>query len=43
MLFVAGFALIYPGIVSHGIGLALVVLVLVSQWLRRDRGTHAPA
>jgi len=46
MLFVAGFALIYPGAVSHGLGLALVLLVLVSQWLRRDRGgggTHAPA
>jgi len=43
MLFVAGFALIYPGIVSHSLGLALVALVLVSQWLRRDRGTHAPA
>jgi len=46
MLLVAGFALIYPGIVSHSLGLALVVLVLVSQWLRRDgggRGTRAPA
>jgi TRAP transporter 4TM/12TM fusion protein len=35
MLLVAGFALIYPGIVSHSLGLALVVLVLVSQWLRK--------
>jgi len=46
MLLVAGFALIYPGAVSHGLGLALVVLVLISQWLRGDRGdrgTHAPA
>jgi len=46
MLLVAGFALIYPGSASHGLGLALVLLVLVSQWLRRDRGdggSHAPA
>ncbi|MBM3383538.1 MAG: TRAP transporter permease [Betaproteobacteria bacterium] len=46
MLLVAGFALIYPGTASHGLGLALILLVLVSQWLRRDRrdgGTHAPA
>ena len=43
MLLVAGFALIYPGAVSHGIGFALVVVVLVSQWLRRDSKDHAPA
>ncbi len=43
MLLVAGFALIYPGMVSHGLGLALVVLVLVSQWLRRHHKDHAPA
>ncbi|MFN0162991.1 MAG: TRAP transporter permease [Burkholderiales bacterium] len=36
-LLAAGVALIYPGAVSHGIGLALVILVLISQWLRRDR------
>ena len=34
MLLVAGVALVYPGNVSNGIGFALVVLVLVSQWLR---------
>jgi TRAP transporter 4TM/12TM fusion protein len=37
MLLVAGFALVYPGTVSNGIGFTLVVLVLASQWLRRDR------
>jgi TRAP transporter 4TM/12TM fusion protein len=37
MLLVAGFALVYPGTGSHSLGLTLVALVLVSQWLRRDR------
>ena len=37
MLLVAGFALVYPGNVSNGIGLALVVAVLASQWLRAKR------
>ena len=41
MLLVAGFALVYPGTISNGIGFALVVLVLASQRLRKDRGTHA--
>jgi TRAP transporter 4TM/12TM fusion protein len=35
MLLVAGFALVYPGTVSNGIGFTLVALVLASQWLRR--------
>jgi TRAP transporter 4TM/12TM fusion protein len=35
MLLVAGFALVYPGTISHGIGFTLVALVMASQWLRR--------
>jgi len=34
MLLVAGFALVCPGTVSDGVGFTLVVLVLLSQWLR---------
>jgi len=34
MLLVAGLALVYPGVTSAGIGFALLVLVLLSQWLR---------
>jgi TRAP-type uncharacterized transport system fused permease subunit len=37
MLLVAGFALVYPGNVSNGIGFVLVILVLASQWARRER------
>jgi len=37
MLLVAGFALVYPGTVSNGIGFSLLALVLASQWLRKDR------
>ena len=40
MLLVAGFALVYPGNLSNGIGFVLVTLVLASQWARRER---APA
>jgi TRAP transporter 4TM/12TM fusion protein len=40
MLVVAGFALVYPGTVSHSVGFALIVLVLLSQWLRKP-GSHA--
>jgi TRAP transporter 4TM/12TM fusion protein len=36
LLIVAGFALVYPSIVSHSIGFSLVVAVLMMQFLRRD-------
>jgi len=36
MLLVAGFALVYPGTVSNGIGFTLVALVLASQWMRKS-------
>ena len=41
MLLIAGFALVYPGAISNGIGFALVALVLVSQWLRGRRPAAA--
>ncbi len=34
-LVVAGFALVYPGTVSHSVGFVLIALVLLSQWLRK--------
>ncbi|WP_427184477.1 TRAP transporter permease [Bordetella bronchialis] len=39
MFIVAGFALVYPGPVSNGVGFALVLIALALQWrgLRRDR------
>jgi TRAP-type uncharacterized transport system fused permease subunit len=36
LLIVAGFALVYPSVVSHSIGFSLVVAVLMMQFLRRD-------
>jgi len=36
MLIVAGFALVYPGLVADALGFGLVILVLVMQFARRD-------
>ncbi|HXJ08393.1 MAG TPA: TRAP transporter fused permease subunit [Burkholderiales bacterium] len=36
MLGVAGFLLVYPSVVSDIAGFALIVVVLASQWLRKD-------
>jgi TRAP transporter 4TM/12TM fusion protein len=36
LLIAAGFALVYPSVVSHSIGFSLVVAVLMMQFLRRD-------
>ena len=40
MLVVAGFLLVYPKAMTDAIGFALVALVVLMQWLRRDRA-HA--
>ena len=40
MLVVAGFLLVYPRAMTDAIGFALVALVVLMQWLRRDRA-HA--
>jgi len=37
MLLVAGVMLVYPKTLFDLIGLGLVALVLLSQWLRKDR------
>jgi len=37
MLIVAGFLLVYPKAMFDAIGFALVAVVLILQWLRRDR------
>jgi TRAP transporter 4TM/12TM fusion protein len=42
MLIVAGFALVYPGIVSHSVGFVLIALVLLSQWLRKPASAQQP-
>jgi TRAP transporter 4TM/12TM fusion protein len=42
MLIIAGFLLVYPSALFDALGLALVVLVLLSQWLRKsDAATQA--
>jgi TRAP transporter 4TM/12TM fusion protein len=44
LFIVAGFALVYPGPVSNGIGFALVLAALALQWLgRRRAAAHAGA
>ena len=42
MLIVAGFALVYPGLLADAIGFGLVVLVLAMQLMRRTNNTPHP-
>jgi TRAP-type uncharacterized transport system fused permease subunit len=43
MLIVAGVALVYPGKVSDIVGFALVVIVVLTQWVKKDRGVEKHA
>ena len=43
MLIVAGVALVYPGKLSDAVGFALVVVVVLTQWLRKDPGVQKHA
>ena len=43
MLIVAGVALVYPGKLADAVGFALVAIVVLMQWLRKDPGVQKHA
>ena len=43
MLLVAGVMLVYPGKLLDAIGFALVVIVVLMQWLKKERGVEKHA
>jgi TRAP transporter 4TM/12TM fusion protein len=43
MLIIAGVALVYPGPIADGVGFLMVVVVVFTQWLRKEPGVQKHA